>query len=81
MCGARVARDGLIAQIVAIKWPGKIINADQRELVRWWDETVQNPGGDRQSEKHSPRSALMVSDAESLTGVKHQQVSRWRHYG
>jgi hypothetical protein len=35
------------------------------------------PRGDRQTGNHSPRSALMLSDAESLTGIKHQQVSRW----
>jgi hypothetical protein len=37
---------------------------------------VQRPGGDRQSEKHSRGSALMVEDAEGLTGITYQQVSK-----
>ena len=48
---------------------------DQAEFVRWWRENVQRPGGDRQSEKHSLRPALMVADAEEHTGISHQQVS------
>jgi hypothetical protein len=51
---------------------------DQKEFVRWWRETVDKPGGDRQSEKHSPRSALMLSDAEASQLV--QQSLSNEHY-
>ena len=55
------------------------LREDQAEFVRWWRKNVQRAGGDRQSEKHLPRSAQMLSfeDAESLTGIKHQQVSQF----
>jgi|SRR5215831_16644940 len=53
---------------------------EQRMFVGWWDANVQRAGGDRQSGKHSPRSAQMLSmaKAEADTQIKHQQVSRWR---
>ena len=51
---------------------------EQAEFVEWWGKAVQRPGGDRQSGKHSRGSALMLSqDAEELTGITHQQVSKW----
>ena len=34
---------------------------EQAEFVEWWGKTVQRPGGNRQSEKHSHGSALMFS--------------------
>ena len=48
------------------------------EFVRWWGETVTpNKGGDRQKgEKRG--TALFVSEAESLTDLTQQQVSKWR---
>jgi len=50
---------------------------EQAEFVEWWGKTVQRPGGDRKSGDHSRRSALMIAeDAESLTGITHQQVSK-----
>ncbi len=50
---------------------------DQTEFVRWWDENVQRPGGDRK--KHSDRPGRMKSkDATQLTGITESQVSKWR---
>lgn len=52
---------------------------EQRLFVAWWKETVQRPGGNRQSKKHLPRSPQMLSydDAEAKTQITHQQVSVW----
>ena len=49
---------------------------EQTEFVRWWKETVTvRHGGDRSS----PQIAgLAMKDAEELTGISQQQVSRWR---
>ena len=51
---------------------------DQTEFVRWWTEKVTpNKGGDRRrGEKRG--SALFVSEAEDLTSITQQQVSKWR---
>ena len=51
---------------------------DQTKCVRWWDENVTpNKGGDRhRGEKRG--SALFVSEAQELTGITQQQVSKWR---
>jgi hypothetical protein len=47
---------------------------DQREFVRWWRETVRgNQDGNR------GKSAAQNGAAEELTGISHQQVSRWRN--
>ena len=47
---------------------------DQKEFIHWWREIVQSQG-------RKPRSALSldVERAETETGIKHQQVSRWRN--
>jgi len=53
---------------------------DQREFVAWWRATVTpGTGGDRRSKNQRPRSALLIpqAEAESLSGIRHQQVSRW----
>ena len=52
---------------------------DQTEFVRWWGEAVTpNKGGDRKSENQSPRLATLIAeDAENLTGITKQQVSKW----
>jgi hypothetical protein len=42
---------------------------DQRKLVEWWDTVVPRPGGDRQSEKHCPRSGTMLSETEVLNHI------------
>jgi hypothetical protein len=50
----------------------------QEEFVGWWTVSVGRPGGDRKSKKHSRRTALMLcSEAEDLTQITHQQVSKW----
>lgn len=52
---------------------------EQREFVEWWgDNVTPNKGGDRKSENQKPRSAFLVEQAEKLTGLTQQQVSRWR---
>lgn len=55
---------------------------EQIEFVRWWDETVSlNKGGDRGNQYTEPKTQIEVfgkSDAEDLTGISQQQVSRWR---
>lgn len=46
---------------------------EQAEFVRWWRDKVRRAGGD-----HSRPSALMiVDDAEKLTEISQQQVSKW----
>ena len=55
---------------------------DQAEFVRWWAENVKKRGKrgkGKTNEKNStgPRY-LFVEDAERLTDIKHQQVSKWR---
>lgn len=51
----------------------------QAEFVRWWSETVTVRHGAGRGNKNSadPRS-FSQSEAESLTGISHQQVSKWR---
>jgi phage N-6-adenine-methyltransferase len=48
---------------------------DQAEFVRWWRATVRGDG----RPGNGPRSATVLSceDAEKLTGITKQQVSRW----
>lgn len=77
--------DAIIAYAKAVKdWPTleaaidqKI--ADQKDFVAWWKGNVQRAGGDRQSKKQKRGSALMlvVEDAESLSGITQQKVSKW----
>ncbi len=50
--------------------------ADQAEFVRWWNEKVRSQGEVR---KEAPDPGLLSrDDAERLTGVVNQQVSKWR---
>ncbi len=49
---------------------------DQTEFVRWWGETV-TPNRHNLDPNRSPRPATSVEDAESLTGITKQQVSKW----
>ena len=50
--------------------------ADQTEVVAWWDENVRSPG--------QPKSIVAglrqysAEEAEKLTGITKQQVSKWR---
>ena len=47
---------------------------DQTEFVRWWDENVRRRG----EKSNSTEQRYLVVDAEDLTGISHQQVSKWR---
>jgi hypothetical protein len=49
----------------------------QREFVRWWDETMHRKGGERWLDNAEPRH-LSLADAEAQAEVTQQQVSRWR---
>ena len=52
---------------------------DQAEFVAWWKVNVTpNKGGDRRSENQSHRSATLVEDVETQTGITKQQVSKWQ---
>jgi hypothetical protein len=51
---------------------------EQAEFVEWWGEAVQRPGGDRQSADHCCPPEIMVPEAENLTGITKEQVSKWR---
>lgn len=52
--------------------------AEQQLFMAWWKAKVQQAGGDRQSEKAlagTTADALSRTEAERLTGMKHQRVS------
>ena len=49
---------------------------EQTEFVRWWDETVGRPGGDRQSIVSDRATMLSADEAEALTGLDKVQVSQ-----
>lgn len=52
---------------------------EQEEFVRWWAETVGvRHGLNRHSVENADRGSLEKDDAEALTGISQQQVSRWR---
>jgi hypothetical protein len=48
---------------------------DQREFVRWWDETVSVRLHSHSKVNADQRSPLSREQAESLTGITQQQVS------
>lgn len=48
---------------------------EQAEFVQWWRERVRGDG--RPSKTVADRGQLSATDAESLTGITKQQVSRW----
>lgn len=53
---------------------------EQEEFVRWWRENVSvRHGLNRHSVENADRRSLAMSvdDAESLTGITQQQVSKW----
>ena len=52
---------------------------EQAEFVRWWDERVGvGHGLNRHSIDNADQRSLSKSDAEALTGITQQQVSKWR---
>lgn len=51
---------------------------DQTEFVRWWRETVSvRHGAGRGNKKVTDPGCFSVDDAEDLTGITKQQVSKW----
>ena len=58
---------------------------DQAEFVAWWDASVGDkpgPGRGKKGQKPSPDPGrVFLADAEKLSGIKNQQVSRWRPSG
>ena len=63
------------------RWPTLSTAVDQKieeqiEFVRWWKETV-TPSRDRRPESENQERRFQKSDAESLTGITQQQVSKW----
>ena len=52
---------------------------EQTEFVRWWKETVSvRHGENRYSIDNADLRSLSKADAEELTRITQQQVSRWR---
>jgi glutathione S-transferase len=50
---------------------------DQDEFVRWWRETVQAQSAGRGHKTRADLGVFSMPDAEALSGISHQQVSRW----
>lgn len=51
---------------------------EQAEFVQWWRENVsRNHGGKRDADQVRGSAHLKFDDAEKLTGITHQQVSKW----
>lgn len=51
---------------------------EQAEFVQWWRENVsRNHGGKRDADQVRGSPHLKFDDAEKLTGITHQQVSKW----
>jgi hypothetical protein len=48
------------------------------EFVRWWTETVGANHGAGRWNKNAGLGSLSAEEAERLTGISNQQVSRWR---
>jgi hypothetical protein len=51
---------------------------EQTEFVRWWKETVTPGKGWGEGKSQNAERRFKKDDAESLTGITQQQVSRWR---
>ena len=52
---------------------------EQAEFVRWWEETISaRHGAGRGNKKSAYLGTFSMADAEELTGISNQQVSRWR---
>jgi phage N-6-adenine-methyltransferase len=64
-------------------WPTLEVAVDKKieeqvEFVRWWRETVSvNHGAGRGNKKSDDPRSFSCDDAEDLTGISHQQVSKW----
>ena len=54
--------------------------ADQAEFVRWEEKvTARHRPGRGGAELNADRRLIKMSDAEAATGIKQQQVSKWRN--
>lgn len=53
---------------------------DQEEFECWWTTKVRRKGGEGGVQCDNAESALSVEQAENLTGISQQQVSRWRKH-
>lgn len=52
---------------------------DQRLFIEWWEtEITARHGAGRGNKNNSDPGCFSLSDAERLTGITQQQVSRWR---
>lgn len=71
--------DAVIEHAKRVKdWPllERAIDAkieEQGEFVAWWKAEVRGKG----EKGNSPDRGYFVADAEELSGIRHQQVSRW----
>jgi hypothetical protein len=53
----------------------------QQAFVNWWQGAVQSHGGDRKSNQGRSTGTLISADqATQKTGIRKQQVSRWKGY-
>lgn len=76
--------DGVISYAKRVKdWPllERAVDQkleDQTEFVRWWQENVSSGhGGARRGDQVRGSAHLKLADAEDLSGISHQQVSKW----
>jgi len=75
--------DALIAYASEVKdWPllDDAIDAkldQQSRFVGWWDTTITPGQGPGRGKTSAERGVFSMRDAESQTGITHQQVSRW----
>lgn len=51
---------------------------EQAEFVKWWDDNIGVRHGAGRGKKSADRGTFSMDDAEELTGITNQQVSRWR---
>lgn len=51
---------------------------EQAEFVKWWDDNIGIHRGAGRGKKSADRGTFSMDDAEKLTGISNQQVSRWR---
>ena len=80
----RGARDNGARELAQARWDlipfwakdAKI--EDQEEFIRWWREHVRRDG--RPGETVADRGLFSVENAEHVTGIANQQVSRWGKY-
>ena len=49
----------------------------QAEFVQWWRENVSVNHGAGRGKKIADRGSFSVDQAEALTGITQQQVSKW----